>query len=57
MINAVVIICYFCLFQVLQSFKIMDYSLLGGVYNIDSAQREKVWSWSIVYMGGGGGSV
>ena len=29
-------------FQVLQSFKIMDYSLLLAIHNIDQAEREKV---------------
>lgn len=29
-------------FQVLQSFKIMDYSLLAGVYNLDQATKERV---------------
>ena len=29
--------------QVLESFKIMDYSLLVGVYNLDQAARQKVW--------------
>ena len=28
--------------QVLESFKIMDYSLLVGVHNLDEAAREKV---------------
>ncbi len=32
----------FCLLQVLQSFKIMDYSLLLGVHNLDIAARERV---------------
>lgn len=28
--------------RVLESFKIMDYSLLLGVHNLDQAQKEKV---------------
>lgn len=30
-----------CLFQLLQSFKIMDYSLLVGIHNVDQASRER----------------
>lgn len=30
--------------RVLESFKIMDYSLLVGVHNLDQAQREKLVS-------------
>ena len=29
-------------FQVLESFKIMDYSLLVGIHNLDTAKKEKV---------------
>ena len=37
------------LLQVLESFKIMDYSLLVGVHNLDEAKREKVRfsSWAL----------
>lgn len=28
--------------RVLESFKIMDYSLLVGIHNLDQAQREKL---------------
>lgn len=30
------------LYQVLQSFKIMDYSLLLGIHNLDQAAKERV---------------
>lgn len=30
--------------RVLESFKIMDYSLLLGIHNLDQAQREKLVS-------------
>ncbi|KAH0563642.1 Phosphatidylinositol 4-phosphate 5-kinase type-1 gamma, partial [Cotesia glomerata] len=29
--------------RVLESFKIMDYSLLVGIHNLDQASREKSW--------------
>ena len=32
----------FLLLQVLQSFKIMDYSMLTGIHNLDQAARERV---------------
>lgn len=37
--------------RVLESFKIMDYSLLVGIHNLDQAQRETVVSiTSIMYL-------
>lgn len=38
--------------RVLESFKIMDYSLLLGIHNLDQAQREKLVSTkiNIVYV-------
>lgn len=32
---------FYILFQVLESFKIMDYSLLVGIHNLDLAFKEK----------------
>ena len=34
--------CFVFSSQVLESFKIMDYSLLVGIHNLDEAAREKV---------------
>lgn len=36
--------------RVLESFKIMDYSLLVGVHNLDQAQREKAVSKLIFFV-------
>lgn len=35
-------LCCLISFQLLQSFKIMDYSLLVGIHNLDQARREQV---------------
>ena len=35
----------FSVLQVLESFKIMDYSLLVGVHNLDQAARDKAVSF------------
>ena len=34
-------IVFLCFLQLLQSFKIMDYSLLMGIHNMDQASRER----------------
>jgi len=34
--------CVFVFIQVLQSFQIMDYSLLVGIHNLDQALKDKV---------------
>lgn len=34
-------LCFSTCFQLLQSFKIMDYSLLVGIHNLDQACREQ----------------
>lgn len=36
--------------RVLESFKIMDYSLLVGIHNLDQAAREKVVSFIIIFI-------
>ena len=40
--NAVFVFDDLFILQVLQSFQIMDYSLLVGIHNLDQALREKV---------------